>query len=590
MATILQRLSDWAESDPTFVAQRYKRGGAWQDITAREYMDRVYHLALYLESRGFTATDVACILAFNSPQWVHMDLAALLLGGRSAGIYPNSSPKDIHYILDHTEASFVGVQSQEYFAKITAEGRGLPERVKLVLAFDDDTSIHPKAVAYSAALAEGKRLAPARPLAGYLQRLDPHAGAFLIYTSGTTGNPKGALLSQDNLAFTADMGASAWNLPTGGSLISFLPLCHVAEKLQCVGLGVSHRYTVSFCTSFEQMPKELVEVQPQVLLTVPRLWEKMMEGVLAKVRKAPPAKRKLAEWALAVGARVASARYAGQTPSLLDLVQLKMADRLVLGKMRQAMGLGRCLTPASGAAALPAHVARWFRALRLEIVEDFGQTESTGVISLTQRGEESAGTVGRAPKEIEVKLAEDGEILCRGRNVFVGYFKDDEATTRTIVDGWLCTGDLGQHNERGQMVIKGRKKEVLKTSNGKMIAPLPIEESLKASPLISQVCLIGDGKKYVSALVTLSDLQHRELKGKADAHDGRVVKHAETLGGVKAAIDELNQTLAGFSQIKRFTILAREFSIEDGEMTPTMKMKRAVIEKRYQDVIEQMYV
>ena len=211
------------------------------------------------------------------------------------------------------------------------------------------------------------------------------------------------------------------------------------------------------------------------------------------------------------------------------------------------------------------------------------------MICMTEAGVESAGTVGKPVPGIEVKVADDGEILCRGRNVFIGYFKDDEATKKTVVDGWLATGDLGQYNERGQLVIKGRKKEILKTSGGKMVAPLPIEESLKAHPLISQVCVVGDGKKYLTALVTLSESLQIEIKAKPTAHDGRVVKDSDIINGVKAAFDELNKRLAGFEQIKRFTVLANEFSIAEGEMTPTMKMKRNVIEKRYQDLIDQMY-
>ena len=350
MPTVLHRLSRWADTDPSAVAQRYKKGDQWQGLTSRDYMDRVFHLALFLESKGFTDQDVACILAYNSPWWVHLDLAGMLLRGRSAGIYPNAAPKDIHYILEHTEAAYLGVQNKEYFEKIIAEGRSVPAGVKMIIVFDDDTSVHPKAIAYSKAIEEGKKLAQGKKLQDYLSKIDPKAGAFLIYTSGTTGNPKGALLSHDNLVFTADTAARYWKLPMAqGSLFSFLPLCHIAEKLQCVGVGISQRYTVNFCTKFDNLSAELVEAEPELLLSVPRLWEKMMEGVLSKVKKAPTPRRLLAEWALATGARVAAARYSGQMPNPLDLVQLKLADRLVLAKVRKAMGLGRAKTLASGA-------------------------------------------------------------------------------------------------------------------------------------------------------------------------------------------------------------------------------------------------
>ena len=342
------------------------------------------------------------------------------------------------------------------------------------------TPVSPKAIAYEAALAEGKKLAAApgaKTFEDYLKKIDPKAAAFMIYTSGTTGNPKGALLSHDNLAFTSDLVVKQWQLPFAhGSLFSFLPLCHIAEKLQCVGVGISQRYTVNFCTKFDNVSIELPEVQPTMLLCVPRLWEKMMEGVMHKVEKGKGAKKKLAVWALGVGASVAAAKFSGRMANPLDLLQLKLADKLVLSKVRHALGLAHADALASGAAALPPHVSRWFRSLGLEILEDFGQTESTGVICMTERGVESAGTVGKAVSGIDVKIAEDGEILTRGRHVFVGYFKDDASTASTLEGGWLHTGDLAEVTDKGLIRIRGRKKEILKTSGGKMVAPLPIEE------------------------------------------------------------------------------------------------------------------
>ncbi|WP_437761436.1 long-chain fatty acid--CoA ligase [Sorangium sp. So ce281] len=595
MSTVLHRLEQWANESPDAPAQRFKSQGEWKTLTAREYRDRVHHLALFLESRGFDASQVGAILSYNCPQWVHVDLAALLVGGKSAGLYPNSTAKDIQYILNHTEATLLSVQNKEYFQKISGEKGeySVPDSVSWILVFDGDTSISPKAISYEQALAEGRALAGqpgAKTFADYLAKIDPRAGAFLIYTSGTTGNPKGAMLSHDNLAYTADMAVKYWNLPFArGTMFSFLPLCHIAEKLQCVGAGLTQRYTVNFCSKFENVSSELPEVQPTLLLCVPRLWEKMMEGVMAKVRGGKGAKKKLAEWALAVGARVAQAKYAQRAPSALDALQLKLADKLVLGKVRAALGLGKAEVLASGAAALAPHISTWFRALNLEILEDFGQTESTGVICMTEPGIESAGTVGKPVPGVEFKLAEDGEILTRGRHVFVGYYKDQAATEAALEDGWLHTGDLGEWNDRGQLKIRGRKKEILKTSGGKMIAPLPIEERLKAAEIISQVCMVGDGRKYLSALITLTEVKLAELKERGALSSDAAITSAEVVGQVKAHVDALNAELASFEQIKRFTVLGREFSVQDGEMTPTLKMKRNVIEQRFRGTIDEMY-
>ncbi|WP_437600893.1 long-chain fatty acid--CoA ligase [Sorangium sp. So ce590] len=595
MSTVLHRLDQWANESPDAPAQRYKSQGEWKALTARDFRDRVHHLALFLESKGFDASQIGAILSYNCPQWVHADLAALLVGGKSAGLYPNSTAKDIQYILTHTEATLLSVQNKEYFQKISGEKgeSAVPDSVRWILVFDGDTSISPKAISYDQALAEGRALAQqpgAKTYADYLAKIEPGAGAFLIYTSGTTGNPKGAMLSHDNLAYTSDVAAKYWGLPFArGSMFSFLPLCHIAEKLQNVGVGITQRSTVNFCSKFENVSVELPEVQPTLLLCVPRLWEKMMEGVMAKVRGGKGAKKKLAEWALAVGARVAEAKYAKRAPSPLDALQLKLADKLVLSKVRAALGLGKAEILASGAAALAPHISTWFRALGLEILEDFGQTESTGVICMTEPGVESAGTVGKPVPGMEFKLAEDGEILTRGRHVFVGYHKDEAATAAALEDGWLRTGDLGEWNERGQLKIRGRKKEILKTSGGKMIAPLPIEEKLKAAEIISQVCMVGDGRKYLSALITLTEVKLAELKGGGALSGDAAITSPEVVGQVKAHIDALNAELASFEQIKKFTVLIREFSVQDGEMTPTLKMKRDVIEQRFRALIDQMY-
>lgn len=601
MPTLSHRLVKWAEVSPQAPAQRYKSNGEWRTITAREFSDRVYQIALFLRAHGMQAGQVAAIFSYNLPQWTHTELAVVLLKAMTAGLYPNSNSKDVQYILNNTQASVLAVQNREYFEKIVgAQGENpLPEFVQLILVFEGDASFHPKAISWENALGEGRKLAEKEGPAGYqalLAALEPTGPAFLIYTSGTTGNPKGAMLSQDNLAFTADVASEVWKLPMArGSMFSFLPLCHIAEKIQSTGVGISQRYTVSFCSKFENVSNELPDVSPAMLLAVPRVWEKMMEGVQNKVRATTGVKRKLMDWALDIGARVAADRFGGRSPHPLDLAQLKLADKLVLSKIRAALGLKHAETLASGAAALAPHVSKWFRSIGLEIVEDYGQTESTGVVCMTEVGVESAGTVGKPVPHTEFKLAPDGEILTRGRHVFIGYFKDDAATKATLVDGWLHTGDLGEFTETGLLRIRGRKKEILKTSGGKMIAPGPLEDKLKASDLISQVCIVGDGRKFLSALITLSEQELARVaksaagSSNAGAGEASAIEDPQILAAVGKTIEDLNRELASYEQIKRFTVLNREFSIAEGEMTPTLKMKRNVVEKRFQKLIDAMY-
>lgn len=588
MPTVLHRLSEWAKESPQEVAQRYKEGDRWLDLTASTFRDRVFYLALHLEARGLSSEDAGVILSYNCPEWVHMDLAILLVGAKSAGLYPNSTTKDIRYILEHTQAKVIAVQNKDYFLKITDNGQlELPSTIQEIIVFDGDTSFSPLAVSYAEAISEGEKLAQTREMTDYLDRVDKDRGVILIYTSGTTGNPKGALLSHDNLTFTSDTILDTWKLRElkGGSLFSFLPLCHIAEKLQNVGVGISGRFVVNYCSKFENVAKELPEVQPDLLLCVPRLWEKMMEGVENKLKQATGFKKILAQRAFAAARALSASKYEGKSASIKDLLFYPIGNALVLSKVKQALGLKGCKVAASGAAALPVHVARWFRVLGVEILEVFGQTESTGIVTATELGVDGIGTVGKPFPHTEFKLAEDGEILSRGRTVFKGYYKNDEATRETVdSEGWLHTGDLGEVNEKGQVLIRGRKKEVLKTSGGKMIAPLPIEERLKASPIISQVCMVGDGRKYLSALITLSEDTNAQLK-----KNGKIVREPNVVSEVQKYIDEINSSLAGFEQIKKFSILSEEFSIESGEMTPTLKMKRNVIEDHFKDVIDQMY-
>ncbi len=589
-ATVLHRLSDWAKATPHAPAQRSKVNGQWKAITAREYLDRVFYLGLYLESCGVKPGEIGAILSYNCMEWVHMELALMLIRATSAGLYPNSTSKDIHYVLNHTAASMLVVQNREYFNKITADGKQLPTSIRLVIVLDGDTGISPKAVAYGDALAAGKKLAAGRTVEEFLSKIDPFALAFMVYTSGTTGNPKGAMLSHDNLTFTSDQIVNRWKLPVGtGSLFSFLPLCHIAEKLHSIGVGISQRYMTNYCTKFENVGPELCETEPSLLLCVPRVWEKMMEGVVSKIEKGTGVKKQMALWALDVGKRVNSAKINRKSVSPLDAIKYPIADRLVLSKVRKALGLGKAFLLASGAAPLPAHVSKWFRGLGLEIVECYGLTESTGMVSITVLGIDCAGTVGKPLEGCEFKLGEDGEILSKGRNIFLGYLNDPTNTASTIVDGWLHTGDLGEWTSAGLMRIVGRKKEIMKTSGGKMIAPVPIEEKLKEANFISQVCLVGDNRKYLSALITLSESMLNDLKAKPGSMKDGVVVDAAAIQQVQGEFDRVNKTLASFEQVKRFKVIDREFAINDGEMTPTMKMKRNVIEQRFRPLIDQMY-
>ena len=310
--TVLHRLSDWSEESPAAPAQRYLRDGGAVELSARDYRDRVFHLALFLESRGFNSADTACIFSYNRAEWAHFHLAVMLIRMKTAGLYPNTSAKDCRYILEHTECSVLAIQDESYWDK--AKGAGIPERIRLILVFDGDAGFSEKAVSYADAIAEGKRLAVGKSFREYLPLIRATDPAFIVYTSGTTGTPKGALISHDNLVFVADAVAERWKLPfADGTLFSFLPLCHIAEQVHSVGVALSRRYLVNYCSAFDNVSKEICEVAPTLLLCVPRVWEKMMEGVVHKLEKAGSVSRTLAKWAFSVGAENSRAPARGPT-------------------------------------------------------------------------------------------------------------------------------------------------------------------------------------------------------------------------------------------------------------------------------------
>lgn len=598
--TVLHRLRDWAKTSPDSKAQAFKTGqGHWSYVTAFEYLENVVSFSEYLRSEGYSKDEVGAIFSYNCKEWPQAELGLSLYGMKFVGLYPNAIGKECHYILNHTKSSILLVQNEEYFRRLTADGLGIPQTIKRVVVFEGPAQFSPIAVSFKDALEKGRKRLAEKGLSRevlfettdtYLSKIDPLAPAFLIYTSGTTGNPKGAMLTHDNLAFTSDLVIKRWELPfQTGSLFSFLPMCHIAEQLHSVGVGISQRYLVYYCTKFDNVAVELAEAEPTLLLCVPRVWEKMMEKVQLTISKSPTLRKALANAALWSGGEKAKIRLGQTKPNALVNTAHGVFEKIVLSKVRKKMGLGKATLLASGAAPLPAHVSRWFRSLGLEILECYGMTESTGVISITLPGKDCAGTTGRPLEDCEFQLASDGEIMSKGRNIFMGYYQDPENTKATLENGWLKTGDLGEWTPDGYLRIVGRKREILKTSGGKMIAPVPIEEKLKEADFISQVCLVGDNRKFLSALITLSEGYLKELLDSKVPVENGFLQDGKVLDRVKAEITRVNGGLSNYEQVKKFAVLDREFSILEGEMTPTMKMKRNVIEKRFQNAIESFY-
>jgi long-chain acyl-CoA synthetase len=579
MDTIPRRVLRQAAERPSTIAYQAKVDGRWQPTTWRTYVEQIRTAARALIALGVPRAGHVSILGFNRPEWVILAHATMMAGGAPAGIYTTSSAEEVAYIIHHSESSVVLVENSAQLAKVKAQRAHLPLLEWIVMMNGPDTGL----VTGSDVLTWGDFLAkaedlPETELDQRIETIEQGDLATLIYTSGTTGPPKAVMLSHGNLAWTANLACDMMGWPSGGVSLSYLPLSHIAEQMTTVHLPATAGSTVYFAESLEKLPENLKEARPTVFFGVPRIWEKFHAGLAAKLGEATGAKKQLAAWARSVCSQVNAHRDRGEPiPKLLEL-QYRLAVKLVISKVKAALGLDRAAYLYSGAAPIAPDVLEFLASLDLQIMEIYGQSEDCGPTSCNLPGRNKIGTVGPIVPGIEVKLASDGELLVRGPHVFLGYFKDPEATAEALVDGWLATGDLGAFDTEGFLSITGRKKELIITAGGKNIAPKNIEALIKGSPLVNEAVVIGDRRKYLTALVTLDEIATKAVR----ADDVRTQ--------IQRTIDQVNETLARVEQIKKFAILPNQFGIDSGELTPTLKIKRNVVAQKFAREIDQMYV
>jgi long-chain acyl-CoA synthetase len=415
--------------------------------------------------------------------------------------------------------------------------------------------------------------------------------ATLIYTSGTTGPPKGVMLSHDTLIFTARTAVELFNLTANERLVSYLPLSHIAEQGFTILGGAMTGWSVYYAESLAKLADNLKEVQPTVFFGVPRVWERFYSGVMESMAETTGAKAKIANWAMNIGRRVTALRNQGEEPSGLLAAQYRLADRLVYSKVKPLLGLGDIFFASSGAAPINPEIIDFFGGLDIIIYEEYGQSEGCGPTTWNRPGATKFGTVGQAFPDVQVKLASDGEILAKGRIVFMGYYKDPAATEETLVDGWLHSGDLGKFDEDGFLTIVGRKKEIIITSGGKNIAPKNIEAALKNLDLVAEAVVIGERRKFLSALVTLEPENLQQFAEANNLEGQELHTHPLVIAKIQRGIDEeVNPQFARVENIRKFTILPRSFTVDDGELTPTLKIKRRVVDEHFSQEIDAMYV
>jgi long-chain acyl-CoA synthetase len=558
--------------------------GAWKPITSNLVYGRVRALADVFRGWGLGKGDRVAILSENRWEWQVVDFATLAIGGVDVPLYPTLTPEQVGYMLRDSGAKVAVVSSGLQYEKLTAAGE-LPDLEYVVVMDGGD---YPDANSFGALMqgAEGKQ-ARDQEFDGMVDQAKPEDLATIIYTSGTTGEPKGVMLTHGNLASNLTYSTIPFGFDERDRCISFLPLSHVTARHLDYGL-MRDKATLAYCAKFDQLPAAMKAVKPTIFVAVPRVFEKIRQAVEGK-SAASPVKAKILKWALEVGKAHRAETLMGKAPGGLAW---KIADKLVFSKIREAFG-GEAKVFVSGGAPLGMDTAGWFADAGIRIFEGYGLTETSPVIALNYPEAHRIGTVGQRFPNVECRFAEDGELEVKGPSIFTGYWNKEKETAEAFTaDGWFKTGDIGKMDADGFLSITDRKKELLKTSGGKLIAPQPIENKLKANVLVGNAALVGDKHKFACVLISPNFAALKgwaEGQGIATADPAALVKDPKVVKAYQEIVDSVNVGLAHFESMKRVKVVPEEWSVEEGTLTPSMKLKRRVVEAKYAKEIEEFY-
>jgi len=578
------------------VILRQKAFGVWQSLTWEALGVIAREIGMGLIALGYAPGEVVSILSNTRREWVYADLGALGAAGVVNGIYPTDAPTQVEYLLADSSSVFVFVEDEEQLDKVLAVRDRLP-KLKKIFVFEmeglrdlDD----PQVISLEALRALGAQYQAKQPgeweARSRLRR--PADLAILVYTSGTTGKPKGAMISHANILSTLTAYQASFPQSASDERMCFLPLCHIAER---VGGEYHALYTgavMNFVENPETVPENVREIAPTVFTAVPRVWEKFYSGVLLALKESS----RLQQWAYAiaigVGTRVAARREAQRPVPASLRFAFWLARLLVLNNVRKAIGVHRARVLITGAAPISPDLVRWYMALGLEMLEVWGQTESCGAVTGNPAGGVKPGTIGIEMAPSEVKLSPEGELLVRGPGVFMGYLNQPEKTAETLKDGWLHTGDVGRIDADGYFTISDRMKDIIITAGGKNITPSEWENQLKFSPFITDAVVIGDKRPYLTALVMID---HENVEKYAQEHAvpfsnyASLCRRPEIQALIEGEIDRVNRHFARVEQVKSFRLIEAKLSAEDEELTPTMKLKRRLVNEKYRDLIDSMY-
>jgi long-chain acyl-CoA synthetase len=558
--------------------------GAWQPINSVELYGRVRALADVLRGWGVGKGDRVAILSENRWEWPLVDFAVLAIGGVDVPLYPTLTPEQIAYMLKDSGAKAAFVSSREMYEKVIAAGE-LPE-LEHVVVMDAGEFTGAESLSKLLENSKGKQQRNAE-FDVMVKTARPEDLATIIYTSGTTGEPKGVMLTHGNLASNLNCSTGSLGLGCEDVCISFLPLSHVTARHLDYAL-MCHGTKLAYCAKFDLLPEAMKQVRPTIFVAVPRVYEKIRQAVEGK-SAASPVKSRILKWALGVGKAHRAETLDGKEPNGLAW---KLASKLVFGKIREAFG-GKAMIFISGGAPLGMDTAGWFADVGIRILEGYGLTETSPVIALNYPGAYKIGTVGKALVNVQCRFATDGELEVKGPSIFVGYWNKDAETREAFTEeGWFKTGDIGHVDTDGFISITDRKKELLKTSGGKIIAPQPIENRLKSNVLVGQAAMVGDKHKFASVLISpnFAALEAWARDQRISANDRKaLVEDPLVVKVYQEIVDDVNQGLANFETIKRVHVVPEEWSVEDGTLTPSMKLKRRVVGQRYAREIREIY-
>lgn len=600
--TLVDVFWERVKSMPEHPAILHKTGDVFRPVIWREH-GRVVELASGgLMNLGLKPRQQVAIMCQTRPEWTWADMAILSSGGASVPVYPTLASNEVQYLLNNSDATGVFVENINQLNKVLAI-RELPQKLRFIVIFDgvpEKKDERIRVLTWQDLLKDGEVYLLNHPqeLPERIAGVEPDQLASIVYTSGTTGVPKGVMLLHSTIYSVCHAIGASVGFKSDDLSLSFLPLSHVYERVGGQFFAIYLGITMAYAESMEKVPQNMMEVRPTVLNGVPRFYEKAYQRIQSEIRKMPKPQQYLIRWALALGRRAAklqknldSSKDGSALAQHFYRAELRVADRIVFSKIRNRFG-GRLRVMVSGAAPLACEVQTFFETIGMTIVEGYGLTETAAPAACNVPAENKPGTVGKALPGVQIKIAEDGEVMVKGPTVFAGYYKNEEATRQAFSDGWFLTGDIGELDSEGHLTIKDRKKDIIITAGGKHVAPQRIENLFKGDSLVSQILVYGDRRKFISALITLNKdavFELARLSGIQYQNYAQLIEDPRILAAVEAAVNQKNAELATFERVKKFKILENDFTIEADELTPTLKVKRKVVTERYKKVLDSFY-